>query len=141
KRFPRSRELARVMGYRSLLAVPMLRNQDPVGAIVLHKAEPFDDGQIQLRRTFAAQAVIAIENGRLLGELQARTAELTRSVDELTALGEVSRTLSLTLNLETVLQTIVLRANQLAGTAGCPIWEYDQPLMEFRLRASHYAEQ
>ena len=68
--------------------------------------------------TFADQAVIAIENARLLSELQARTGELTRSVRELQALGEVSQALSSTLDLETVLNTIVSRANQLAGTDG-----------------------
>jgi GAF domain-containing protein len=77
--------MARAMGYRSLLAVPLLRNQDAVGAIVLNKAEPFDEGQIQLLRTFADQAVIAIENVRLLQELQARTRQLGQSVDELKA--------------------------------------------------------
>src|SRR5262249_37231673 len=95
---------------------------------------------IELVQTFADQAVIAIENVRLFKELQARTAELTRSVDELTALGEVSRALSSTLDLETVLRTIVTRAVQIAGTAGCTIWEYDEPRQEFRLRASHYAD-
>jgi signal transduction histidine kinase len=141
EKFPRSREMARVMGYRSLVAVPMLRNQDLVGAIVLHKAEPFDEGQIQLLRTFSNQAVIAVENARLLGELQARTGELTRSVDELTALGEVSRALSSTLDLDAVLNTIVTRANQLAGTDGCTIYEYDETAEEFQLRASHYADE
>src|SRR5262249_54530117 len=91
--------------------------------------------------TFADQAVIAIENARLLTELQTRTADLTRSVGELTALGEVGRALSSTLDLETVLQTIVLRANELAGTAGCTIWEYDAAREEFRLRANHYADE
>jgi GAF domain-containing protein len=139
-RFPRSRQMARAMGYRSLLAVPLLRHQDAVGAIVLNKTEPFDEGQIQLLCTFADQAVIAIENGRLLSELQARTAELTRSVDELTALGEVGRALSSTLNLEDILQTIVTRATQLTETAGCVIWEYDKPREEFQLRVSHYTD-
>src|SRR5207245_9287561 len=73
--------------------------------------------------------------------LESRTQELTRSVGELTALGEVGRALSSTLDLETVLQTIVLRANELAGTAGCTIWEYDEAGEEFRLRASHYADE
>jgi len=128
------------MGYRSLLAVPLLRNQDSVGAIVLHKAESFDEGQIQLLRTFADQAVIAVENARLLGELQARTADLGRSVAQLTALGEVGQAVSSTLDLDTVLNTIVTRATQLSGTDGCSIFEYDQAAEEFRLRASHYAD-
>src|SRR5439155_1110044 len=72
-------------------------------------------------------------------ELQARTSELTRSVDELTALGDVSQALGSTLDLETLLQTIVTRANQLAETAGCSSWEYDEERQEFRLRVSRYA--
>ncbi len=133
---------ARALGLRTLMAVPMLRDGRPVGAIAVcrQRVEPFSDRQIDLVKTFADQAVIAIENVRLFKELEARTAQLTRSVEELTALGEVSRALSSTLDLETVLQTIVARANQLAGTAGCTIWEYDEPRREFRLRASHYAD-
>ena len=57
---------------------------------------------------------------------EARTAELTRSVEQLTALGEVGRAVSSTLDLDTVLDTIVTRANQLAGTDGCSIYEYDE---------------
>jgi GAF domain-containing protein len=75
-----------------------------------------------------------------LSELQARTTELTRSVDELALLGDVGRALGSTLDLETVLQTIVTRANQLAGTADCTIWEYDQGREAFHLRVSHYAD-
>src|SRR5215510_2951653 len=133
---------ARALGLRTLMAVPILRDGHPVGAIAVcrQRVEPFSDRQIELVKTFADQAVIAIENVRLFKELQARTAQLTHSVEELTALGEVGRALSSTLDLETVLQTIVARANQLAATAGCTIWEYDEPRAEFRLRASHYAE-
>ena len=80
------------------------------------KPAPFPDNQIALLKTFADQAVIAIENVRLFTELQARTGELTRSVQELQALGEVGQALSSTLDLETVLSTIVARASQLAGT-------------------------
>ena len=86
--------------------------------------------------TFADQAAIAIENARLLTELQARTGELTRSVRELQALGEVSQALSSTLDLDTVLNTIVARANQLAGTDGCSVWEYDEGTEEFHFRAT-----
>ena len=83
-----------------------------IGAIVICRTEPghFADKQIELLKTFADQAVIAIENVRLFTELEARTAELTRSVGELKALGEVGHAVSSTLDLETVLSTIVSRA-------------------------------
>jgi len=121
----------------------MLRHDGAIGTVSVTRREPggFTDDEIALLQTFADQAVIAIENARLLTELQTRTAELTRSVGELTALGDVGRALSSTLDLETVLQTVVLRANELAGTAGCAIWEYDAAREQFRLRASDYVDE
>src|SRR4029434_3235163 len=92
-------------------------------------------------KTFADQAVIAIENVRLFTELQARTVELTRSVGQLTALGEVSRALSSTLDLETVLNTIAARASELAGTNACTVYEYDDATGEFHWRASANPDQ
>ena len=83
--------------------------------------------------TFADQAAIAIENARLFNELEARTAELTRSVQELQALGEVSQALSSTLDLDTVLSTIVSRASQLAGADSCTVYEYDEQAEALRL--------
>ena len=68
-------------------------------AIVKPKAEPFTDKQIELVSTFADQAVIAIENVRLFDEVQARTRELSQSVDELRALGEVSQAVNSTVDL------------------------------------------
>jgi GAF domain-containing protein len=132
----------RARGARSVMAVPMFRQREIIGAISLaHRdVDAFSDAHVGLIKTFADLAVIAIENARLLTELQARTYELTRSVGELTALGDVGRALSSTLDLETVLQTIVTRANTLAGTAGCTIWEYDDAHEQFRLRVSHYAD-
>jgi GAF domain-containing protein len=137
------KEAAITAGTGTRLAVPLTREGVPIGVIMIRRSavQPFSSKQIALLETFAAQAVIAIENVRLFQELRARTDELTRSVAQLTALGEVSRAVSSTLDVETVLQTIVMRANQLAGTAGCVIWEYDEPHAEFRLRASHYAEE
>jgi signal transduction histidine kinase/DNA-binding response OmpR family regulator len=129
---------------RSVLSVPMLRDGIPIGAITVHTwadPRPFSDKHIELLKTFADQAVIAIENVRLLKELQARTAELTRSVDRLTALGEVGRAVSSTLDLETVLQTIVSRAVQLAGTDGGSIYEYDASAEEFEIRVTLSAEE
>ena len=132
----RARLLARAMGYRSVLGVPMLRDEDVLGVILLNRAEPFTAPQIELLQTFADQAVIAIENARLLGELEARTGELTRSVEQLTALGEVGRAVSSSLDLETVLTTIVSRAVELSGLDGGSIYEYDEAREEFELRTS-----
>src|SRR5262249_34819338 len=89
-----------------------------------------------LLETFADQAMIAIENVRLFKELEARTSELTRSVEELKALGEVGQAVSSTLDLPTVLATIVSRAVQLSGAAGGAIYEYDEAGEEFHLRAT-----
>jgi signal transduction histidine kinase len=124
---------------RTVLAVPMLRADELIGVITIWRVEvkPFTEAQIALLETFADQAVIAIENVRLFTELQARTAQLTRSVTELRALGEVSQAVSSTLDLETVLNTIASRAAQLAGADAAAIVEYDEATREFPLRATH----
>jgi signal transduction histidine kinase/DNA-binding response OmpR family regulator len=126
-------------GYRAFLAVPMLRDDGVAGIIACWRAEAraFTDRQINLMRTFADQAVIAIENVRLFKELEARTAQLTRSVEELKALGEVGRALGSTLDLETVLSTIASHASQLAGTDSCTVYEYDEQAEAFLFRATH----
>src|SRR3989454_4967712 len=133
-----SLEHRRRIGYRTLLIAPLLREGLAIGVIVMRRMEvkPFTDKQIALLQTFADQAVIAIENVRLFQELQARTRELARSVDELKALGEVGRAVSSTLDLETVLATIVSRANQLSGTDAGAIYEYDEEAAVFHLRAT-----
>jgi GAF domain-containing protein len=130
--------VVQVTPVRTVLATPMLRAGDLLGVILIYRDEvrPFSDSEIALLETFADQAAIAIENARLLTDLQTRTTELTRSVDELTALGDVSRALSSTLDLETVLITIVSRAIQLSGTDGGSVYEYDEVTEEFSLRAS-----
>src|SRR5262249_21872037 len=98
---------------------------------------PFTDKQIALLTNFADQAVIAIENVRLFDEVQARTEELAKSVEELRALGEVSQAVNSTLDLQTVLSTIVAKAVQLSATDGGAIYEFDADTREFRLRATH----
>jgi GAF domain-containing protein/CheY-like chemotaxis protein/anti-sigma regulatory factor (Ser/Thr protein kinase) len=124
--------------WRTTLAVPLVREGVAIGAITIRRTEvrPFTDKQIELLKTFADQAVIAIENVRLFKELEARTAELTRSVGELRALGEVGQAVSSTLDLPTVLATIVSRAVDLSGAAGGAIYEYDEAGEEFHLRAT-----
>jgi signal transduction histidine kinase len=136
--FPAGREMALRAGHRTTLCVPLLRDGVAVGTIMARRAEvrPFADSQIALLQIFADQAAIAIENVRLFTELQVRTQELTRSVGQLTALGEVGRAVSSTLDLETVLSTIVSRAIQLSGTDGGSVYEYDEATEEFTLRAS-----
>ena len=126
-------------GLRTILGVPMLREGALIGVIVIRSTvvQPFTDKQIELVTTFADQAVIAIENVRLFQELQTRTRELARSVEELKALGEVSQAVSSSLDLQTVLTTIVDRAVQLSGTSGGVIYEYDEITQEFEFRASH----
>ena len=124
---------------RTIVAIPMLRSDELLGVIVIyrHEVRPFSDSQIALMETFADQASIAIENARLLTELQARTDQLTRSVQELEALGEVGQALSSTLELETVLNTIVSRASQIAGTDTCTVYEYDDHAEALVFRATH----
>jgi signal transduction histidine kinase/putative methionine-R-sulfoxide reductase with GAF domain len=135
-----SRTLARfrARGVRSLLVVPMLREAEVVGAIGLTHDEvgAFAPSRIELVKTFADQAVIAVENARLFSQLQQRTGELGRSVEQLRALSEVGQAVSSTLDLDAVLQAIVTRAAQLAGTRGCSIWEYDERAEAFHLRAT-----
>src|SRR6202008_1928269 len=86
---------------------------------------------------FANQAVIAIENVRLLNELRARTNELARSVGELRALGEVGQAVTSTLDVETVLRTIVTKAVELSATDAGAIYVFDDERREFRLRATY----
>ncbi|UPT90756.1 GAF domain-containing protein [Bradyrhizobium barranii subsp. apii] len=81
------RELARTRGYRSILVIPMLRDGIAIGTIGVTRPEagPFPDKAISLLKTFADQAVIAVENTRLFNEVQDRTRELARSLDDLRA--------------------------------------------------------
>ena len=135
---PALREMARERGWRSTVQVPMLRGDDVVGVIGVSRAQPgaFAPAEIALLQTFADQAVIAVENARLLNELQARTAELQRSVSQLTALGEVGQAVSSSLDLETVLNTIVSRAVQLSGLDGGTVFEYDEEAQGFVQRVA-----
>ena len=133
----------RLGGVRSFVGVPMLKEDDFVGVIWIYRQEvrPFTEKQIALLKNFADQAVIAIENTRLLNELRQRTDELGRSVSELRALGEVSQAVNSTLDLETVLSTIVAKAVQLSGTEAGAIYVFDDRQREFHLRATYGMDQ
>src|SRR5262249_6428652 len=131
--------IARYAGARTLLVVPMLKGNDLIGAIGIyrHEVRLFTEKQIELVQNFAKQALIAIENARLLNELRARTTDLARSVEELRALGTVSQAVNSTLDLATVLSTIVSRAVQLSGTEAGTIYEFDDQQKELILRSTY----
>jgi signal transduction histidine kinase len=128
--------------WRTILFVPLRQQGELIGTLIARRVDvrPFTPAQIKLLETFADQAVIAIENVRLFKELDERTNELTRSVGELKALGEVGQAVSSTLDLETVLSRIASHAVQLTVAAGGAIYEYDEATEEFQLKGSHQIE-
>jgi signal transduction histidine kinase/DNA-binding response OmpR family regulator len=132
--------IARAVTFRSILAVPLLRDGRPIGGIAVSRAAvgQFPGAHTNLLQTFADQAVIAIENVRLFREVEARTEALTRSVEEMRALGEVGQAVSSTLDLETVLATIITHAVGLSkADGGGTIYEFDEAAGVFVPRANH----
>jgi GAF domain-containing protein len=126
-------------GERTLVAVPLMREGEAMGAMMITRGEvrPFTAQEIDLLASFADQAVIAIENARLLDELQTRTRELADSVEELKALGAVGQAVSSTLDLQAVLDAIARHAAELAGADASAIYAFDDASRTFELQSAH----
>ncbi|HKC83304.1 MAG TPA: GAF domain-containing protein [bacterium] len=131
--FPESVESARGHGVRAILCVPLMRGSSPVGVISLRRTEPelFTQRQVTLLETFADQAVIAIENARLLGELQARNADLTEALEQQTATAEILRVISSSpTDLQPVLDAVAESAARLCGATDANIFRVqDQSIL------------
>ena len=111
-----NKDTAQASGYRGCLGVPMVREGQVVGAIFVARRLPglFADAQVQLLKTFADQAVIAIENVRLFDEVQARTRELSEALEQQTATSEVLQVISSSPgDLEPVFQAMLANATRL----------------------------
>src|SRR5256885_6526370 len=121
------------------LTMPLLREGSTIGAIDIRRAEvrSFTDKQVALRRAFADQAVIAIENARLLDELRTTSQELVQSLREVRALSEVSRAVSSSLDVQDVLDAVVGHAVKLSDSEGCGIFELDATRNAYDIVASY----
>ncbi|MGH7006698.1 MAG: GAF domain-containing protein, partial [Alphaproteobacteria bacterium] len=126
-------------GYRAVTIMPMMRGDVAIGTLSVVRVlpGPLSDKQRTILKTFASQAVIAIENTRLLNELRARGVELARSVAEQRALGKVGQAVSSSLELETVLRTILVHACEMSDSGGGAIYVYDEAQGYFELAAGH----
>jgi GAF domain-containing protein len=127
-------------GFRAVLAVPMLKDDALIGAIAIYRQEvrPFTDKQISLVQNFANQAVIAIENTRLLNELRQRTDDLSESLEQQSATSDILRVISGSpTDVQPIFDAIVRSASRLCGSEYTIVTRYDGELLH--LAAQHNA--
>ena len=136
--FPESSENARRWGFRAILCVPLMREGVAIGTVALRRTEAqlFTERQVALLQTFADQAVIAIENTRLLNELRQRTDDLSESLQQQTATADVLKVISRsTFDLQSVFNTLVDSAARLCDAKQAMIWRQDGE--SYKLAANH----
>ena len=135
-------DLQRLAGYRTLLAAPMLLDDEVVGVLSMWRTAvaPFNERDIELLDDFAAQAAIALRQVELMRSLEARGAELASKVEQLEALRDVGEAVSSSLDPDEVLSRIVTNAVRLTGTDGGSIMEYDEATDTFLVRTAFGTE-
>src|SRR5262245_51470635 len=130
-------------GFRTLLNVPMLKENELLGTIAIYRQEvrPFTDKQVELLSNFAAQAVIAVENTRLLNELRHRTDDLSESLEQQTATSEVLSVISSSVaDAQPVFEIIARSVARLCGSRFCHVFRFDGKLIHFAATYGYDAE-
>src|SRR5262249_8360506 len=126
--YPEGSQLARQWGHRTTLSIALVRDGAAIGTISLRRTDvrPFTDRQIAVLQTFADQAVIALENARLFGQLQTKNADLTEALKQQTATGEILRVISSSpTEVQPVFDAIVRSASLLCGGEHAIVTRYD----------------
>ncbi|MDX6249853.1 MAG: hypothetical protein QOF10_3213 [Kribbellaceae bacterium] len=137
-----ARELQRVAGFRTTMGAPMLIDQDVVGVLSVWRNEvsPFDQREQAIVTAFAGQAAMAMNGVKLVQQLESRGAELARKVGELEALREVGEAVNSSLDVASMLSTIVKHAVELSATDGGSIMEYAEDERGFLVRSVYRTE-
>src|SRR3954453_2395673 len=132
-------DLQEVAGFRTTMGAPMLVDDELVGALILWRNDvsPFDEREMAIVTAFAGQAAMAVNGVRLVQELESRSAELAKNVEQLEALREIGAAVSSSLDVDHVLSTIVMHAVALSGTDGGSIMEYSERERCFMVRSVH----
>ena len=132
-------DVQRIGRIRTTMGAPMLLDDEVIGVLSVWRTEvdPFDDRAIKLLTAFAAAAATAVRNLDLVRALEVRSAELAHKVGQLEALGQLGEAVSSSLDLSTVLSTIVMYAVQLSGTDGGSVMEFDEAEQHFFVRTAY----